>query len=294
MSIIKDFLKKLVGTTEKEDIINSLGTDIKALRDYIEICKENSVWMSSIPEPAPEVKPLLDKFYSRLKLRRGKDIFGDSVLLLENAIANAERMVNFVTEEFMDSSVSENLSAKKVLALKFTDSLSYVTNFYPDLIDVIVSHQLKQFGAGSETLVTKATFKRVDSELRVLSEKLAFIGTTPREFESSFKKLADVAITESNESLVSNNLSKAFQGMQIMGFNYSPILFIRRRIEDLRMWNHDRIKNNVQYLKLRTLQIENQLAQSPDPALEKELEIIKNRIDKLSYKISEFEDSVNR
>ena len=66
-----------------------------------------------------------------------------------------------------------------------------------------------------------------------------------------------------------------------MGFRYSPIFFLAKISADYQINKYKERKDKIKYLQLRLVYLENENKSLPDPKLEKEIEFIKNRIDKL-------------
>lgn len=117
----------------------------------------------------------------------------------------------------------------------------------------------------------------------------------------AFKKVLDdatnVTITDANNVLLHDDLTIGMKNTlattKTANFNQNPIMWIRSAFMGLFMETYNELDDKKRYLELSLRQLQNEQRNNKDPALDREMEMVKDRIRAAEYKMKKIMETSN-
>ena len=278
MGIVSTFFNKIKALLSKKDIEFSISNAHDIIDELKPLITQYALFYKENKPKNQDIKFIIDSFYKSFigKIGYGKNIFEDIASYLENLEKNIEVIGEYIEKQMTDKSVGSALSLKKGFCVAFINNTEFCLDYLQKLLDYYADREL-----GSSSSISKADVAFIESNIKRFTSIFGDLTKPTDKFEKEFSKLVDVVITEDNEGLVVTENKSEFNINSFMGFRYSPLFFLGRIAANYQVDKYKARKEKIKYLQLRLMHLENEARQTPDPRLEKEIELLKNRIDKL-------------
>ena len=297
MNII-NFIRGLLPRFDKSRVMEELRVTISELEQTV--IPSYSAAADYFKQNKLKSKNNLDRsalFYRNCDVSGGKQatFIGDIARRLEFIKANAEYVLESLEKTLEHDVLSSALNAQKALLIRAASDISFVSRYSLDLLTVIYSTEAterNQDVVGSVgVLLNQVT--RVDQRLIQFARILSDYGIPLAKFEKLIGSVPEVII---NDSTI-DSLKGLYQGKQIdpmsnvgvSNFQGSPILWIKMNIAEWQAHRYKVNKEKKKGLELRLLHLKELQKGQNNPRLEKEIEYIQERVEKMSYEMNEME-----
>lgn len=286
MGIISDFFKRIKALISKKDLEFTISNAHDVLDELKVLVDQYAIFFKENKTSNSDVKYIIDNFYKTYgnKISTSKNIFEDIAKGLSSLEKNIEVVGEYIEENMTDNSIGSSLSAKKGFCIAYVNNTEFALDYIQHLLDYYVDKEVK----GSNNL-TKAEITLVENNIKRFATIFTDLCKPTDKFEKNFQSLTDVVIDSLNEDLYISENKTDFNIKAFMGFKYSPVFFIARLMANYEVDKYKARKDKIKYLQLRLMYLENENKNNSDPKLEKEIELIKNRIDRLESKNYEVE-----
>ena len=236
-------------------------------------------------------------FYRNCDVSGGKQatFIGDIARRLEFIKANAEYVLESLEKTLEHDVLSGALNAQKALLIRAASDISFVSRYSLDLLTVVYSMEATERNQDvvDSVGVLPNEVTRVDQRLIQFARILSDYGIPLAKFEKLIGSVPEVII---NDSTI-DSLKGLYQGKQIdpmsnvgvSNFQGSPILWIKMNIAEWQAHRYKVNKEKKKGLELRLLHLKELQKGQNNPRLEKEIEYIQERVDKMSYEMNEME-----
>jgi hypothetical protein len=278
MGIVSTFFNKIKALLSKKDIEFSISNAHDIIDELKLLITQYALFYKENKPKNQDIKFIIDSFYKSFvgKIGYGKNIFEDIASHLENLEKNIEVIGEYIEKQMTDKSVGSALSLKKGFCVAFINNTEFCLDYLQKFLDYYADREL-----GSSSSISKADVAFIEGNIKRFTLIFGDLTKPTDKFEKEFSKLVDVVITEDNEGLIVTENKSEFNINSFMGFRYSPLFFLGRIAANYQVDKYKARKEKIKYLQLRLMHLENEARQTPDPRLEKEIELLKNRIDKL-------------
>ncbi len=286
MGIISDFFKKIKALVSKKDLEFTISNAHDVLDELKVLVDQYAIFYKENKASNSDTKFIVDNFYKTYgnKISNSKNIFEDIEKAMSELEKNIEVVGDYIEKNLSDNSVGSSLSAKKGFCIAYVNNTEFALDYIQHLLDYYVDREVKNSNS-----LTKAEISLVEDNIKRFANILTDLGKPNEKFIKEFNKLVDVVIDSINEDLYVSENKTDFNMRTFMGFRYSPVFFIGKILGNYEVDKYKARKDKVKYLQLRLMYLENENKQNNDPKLEKEIELIKNRIDRLESKNHEVE-----
>lgn len=292
------YLKSILPFFKKEVLLEDLRVSRSELSQaVIPSYKQAAEFFKNKPFKSAQAKALNTLFFNGYSERSGR---GNLVVEIEGRLqAFAQNMdtVQEMSEDLLAADIlADGLSAKKAILVRAADYMGVMVDFMLDLLAVVYYHESieKLDGNAQETLaINKFTMDKVEKCAADFGRLLQVYGQDNTGFLDALKNVPDVVVnSKTSETIVSvyredkldpvgAPLTNNFQG--------SPIYAWRLRQAERQAARYKLNKDKKKMLELRLLYLKGLLEEKPDPAIEKEIEYLQSRIEKLEYEIKQQE-----
>lgn len=244
-----------------------------------------------------EVKKLEADFYKRARVKvKSPNFIGDIRNFLQNALSNLEVTAAQVAEVMERDVLNEGLTARKAHLLRSAEVFAFMSRFAPDFLNYITVLEAKAYKATEISDISPAKVKyivgRIDKFFSLMNE----YGMDPKTFKNSLTKIPEVGITSGNTDSIKGVFKPEeidpFSSSLISNFVGSPIYHIRLAIAEWQANRYKAAQDKKKMLELRLLYLKSMETEESNPQLEKEINYINGRIEKVDRYLQEVEESV--
>lgn len=285
MGIVYDFFTKIKALVSKKDVEFTISNARDILDELKPLYQQYADFFSDHKPKDPDIKYVVESFYKAYEGKTGshRNIFEDIVIGMENIEKNLEVVGDYIEHQFTDNSVGTALSLKKGVCVAFINNVEYCLDFMQTLADYYVDKEAMASLAEQEgnSSLTSAKNELIEKDIKRFAGLFSEVAKAKDKFEKDFAKLVDVQVTKDNEMLMVSENKSGINIQRTMGFHHSPVFFIAKLMANYTVDKYKERKEKIKYLQLRLMQLEAESKGSGDPALEKEIELLRNRIEKL-------------
>lgn len=211
---------------------------------------------------------------------------------------NTDYVLSLAEELYERDIINEGLTAKKAVLLRAASSLSFVSRFSVDLLNLLYVNEAIQANAAVEDSMqlSPAVIKHVNENIGNFARLLSDYGIPNKKFSNIVLEIPEVIISSKTADAVKGLYKEQdidpFTNVFKSGFTGSPIYHVRMVVAE---WQSNRYKANKdkkKMLELRLLHLKMLNDNKNDPKLEQEINYIQGRVDRINRYLSEVEDSL--
>lgn len=301
MKIIQ-FVKGLLPHFEKSKVIEDLRISIGEL-DSIVVDNYNqaSEHFRTNRLKSDNNKDLSDAFYKNFDLQKGSkqaSFVGDISKRAAFIKKNAEYVLESVEELFERDIIAEGLTVRKALLIRAAESVSFISKFSVDLLNLVYVNEAIESNAELEESLklAPATVKLVNNNITKFARLLSDYGIPNDSFKKLIQELPEVVINSKTANSVMGLYNEKdidpFANSYVVGFTGNPIYHIRLLVAEWQASRYKANKDKKKMLELRLLHLTLVQDKKNDPKLEQEIAYIQSRIDKTERYLREVEESI--
>lgn len=300
---IFEYIKKLLPSISKDRISEDLRLTIAVLENQcIPTYQEASNYFKTEKLKSKEVINLINDFNRALEsngVSKQINMISEISLRLgfirDNAIYVQEQLENVFEKDIL----SEGLTIKQTHFIRAAEVFYFISKYSLDVLKYIYHKEAELLNPNiNENIeLSKMNIKLVEKNLTIFTTLISNYGIPNEKFRKIITEIPDVIINSKTYNSVAGIYSKEketdpFTRGMISNFNYNPIYHLRMIVAE---WQNDNYKANQEKkkeLELRLLYLQSVKEKQISPSLEKEISITQQRVDKLDFKIHEYEEDL--
>lgn len=301
MNILK-FVKSLVPRLEQNNVLEDINITIKEIEsNSIPSYRQAAEHFKLSKLKSSQANKLSNDFYSKIdskKIPKQANFVAEILKRLENLQENATYVREQLQIKLEQDTINEGITAEKAILIRAADGMSFLSNYSMDLLSAIYTHESRVTNEDlqEDVYISPATQKYVDNNIHRFAAILHVYGMNINDFKKNIQNVPAVILSSRNESAIAGSYREKdldpFTSPYIVGFTYNPIYHIRLVIAE---WQASRYKVNkdkkkVLELKLMHLKLRNEGKE--DAKLEREIEYVQSRIDKIDKYLKSVEDDL--
>jgi hypothetical protein len=293
MDILK-YLKSLLPKLSRNTVTDNLRLVSEELNDTtIPLFDSANVDFSNFDFKSKEVVRLLPTFNSLVNKRKGNIITTIDTILKDVSKLSALLLTN-IENDFEETIASTGLTCSKAQKLQLTEGIDFVTRYSRKLLNYIIIAETSKYDQGNtiENRLSKVQREYVTkffSNYCILMNGFAKGGP---EVLKIFNSIPNITVTPENiESYKATHGRYSLDPLQF-GFipvSLNPFYHIGMSIAEYQTNRYDEKKEERDLIKLRLINLKNQMNSTPNPKLEQEIEYYEERVQKLELKIEDME-----
>jgi hypothetical protein len=303
MKIIQ-FVKGLLPHFEKSKVIEDLRITIGELDSIVlDNYSQASDHFRTNKIKSDKNKDLSDAFYQNFDLQRGSkqpSFVADVNKRMIFIKKNAEYILESVEALFERDIIAEGLTVRKALLLRAAESVSFVSRFSIDLLNLVyVNEAIEVNGLVEESLqLPPVTVKLVNNNITKFAKLISDYGLPNEDFKKLIQELPEIVINSKTANSVIGLYNEKdidpFSNSYVVGFTGNPIYHIRLMVAEWQASRYKANKDKKKMLELRLLHLRLLQDKKNDPKLEQEINYIQSRIDKIGRYLNEVEESIEQ
>ena len=221
-----------------------------------------------------------------------------------NELATIEKNLEYVSQEFTktsgDTVVSESLNYHKGNLVQFVEFSTFYVRYATKLLTYIYTIEAEEAiyktDPQYETKLVPFDIKYIEGHALDFASVHKVVTTDTAKLAKVLSEIPDINIHESDDKVMNSIHGGKLDPMAmrlIITAEWNPFLWLGRRWAEYQHTWYTEAKDELRYLMLRRLQLEKARQGKQDAKLERDIDTIKSRIDKLNSKINEYETEIN-
>jgi len=294
---LTNYIKRLKPVTEKSDLQNAVANTISELDSKtIPLLTTAAAAYKTIELKSPEAINLTNKYRFAFKLNKNEAIFAHMLTALNEASKN----INFVAEKIEqlapETISSLNIDARVATCMQLVETCSWVARYARKFVEYITILETDSSGLYSNyknEQITKGEIKFIEERYSFFLSSLEFISEKDFKFKKKFDEIP--AVTMSNDNKADTLFSKAKMDPFRLGFipvKYNPFFIIGKWIAEYEVDRYKEAQEDLIRTKNRIYLLEQAQKGNTDPRVEKEIELLRIKAEKLTYRINKTEESI--
>lgn len=296
-----EFIKKLLPRIQKVDILE----DIRITKSEIDKIltpsyNQAAIYFKTNKPKSKEYEYLANIFFTNINAKLTKRAI-NIVSQINEALPNISKNISYlesVIEEQMEKDVIRDaISARKSLLIKNVSELAMISRFAIDLLDYIyIKETDNKFSESNEITPEKENIIR--NQIGVFARLIVQYSLKPEDYKEIVNSFVDIILNGKNNLIskkVYENTSRdnpffTVTPEAVSYFTYSPIYHIRLYIANWQVTRYKANEDKKRMLELRLLNLQSNSDNSSDPKIEKEIEYLQNRIERLESELRKMEE----
>lgn len=304
MNKLVTFLKSIPSMINKYDVEADLGNSLDLLDDVIGMYKSTSEITATGDFNVPENKKYISNFYKRIRKTPPKGVnltvndsfLIDMVKILTNIRENGEAIKLHLRNYKTNTISPTSMSIEQATILRAVPHYHYISRYAASLINLFTARGIKIISK-VDTNIPKKIVDDIDSGIDTFVALLSGYGRDNTIFAKALDTLPGEILSTDGNAHVDNFVSEFSYDLVpgvVNGFIGSPIYTVRSIIAT---WQADRYHEAVDTRTLYQLRLNYMKSLTEDPnnidsSIEEEIEILQNKVTKLTAKIDKMEKSI--
>lgn len=241
-----------------------------------------------------EVKRLLPTFNAIVRKRSG-NIITTTYDVLKNISVMTTKMRDQVNKTFEDKTANSALTYKKAQYLLFLDAVKFYSSYVREFLNYVIIAETGNTDSGNQIKksLTDAQRSVVESFYTNYCQLTNAFTLEAANVIRLLEDVPDIIIVPDNIPLVEAAHGK--RKVDPLGFNFisadkNPFYSFQLSSALADHQKYQKALEERELLRLRLLGLQRNLDGTPDPAVEKEIDVYQDRIQKLDYQIKKEED----
>lgn len=299
---ITDFVKSLLPSLQKNQITEDLRITLSELEEIVTPSYRFATeYLKTSKIKSDKNKEIASQFYRNFDLQgssKQPSYVGEINRRIEFVKENVVYLRGLVEKDFDELTVSEGMTAKKVVVVRAVSALSFISRFSTDLLNYMYVQEAIAVNAElDESLqLSPAALKHVERNIGHFASLLSDFGIPNKDFSKILLTLPEVVVSSRTDQalkgMYSDQQLDPFKSSYIQGFTGNPIYHMRMVVAE---WQSNRYKSNKdkkKTLELRLLHLKLQNEGKDDPKIEQEINYVQGRVDKIERYLKDVEESL--
>jgi hypothetical protein len=297
---IAKFIKKLLPRIERSTVSDDLRTTEKELIKIVLPAWSAAETHFKISKPMSDDFKTFQGIFARTFTYNGASksmtFIGDIEHRLKNLHGNVVYIQSILDTVVDKDIISSGMTVRAAYVIRSAANMSMVSRYLLSLLNYI--YTVEAMARNQELYeglsLSRAEMNYVESNFQRFVKLFAQYAVDPKDFEKTCLNMPEVFVNDKTRDMVASlvGVNDPMESAGLSGFVGSAIYAIRLPIAQ---WQNDRYeaaKSKKQQLELRLLYLQMQSKQKHDPAIEKEIAVVQDRIDGLEYKLRKTEEDL--
>lgn len=299
-----DFFKSLLPSFEKKKLLEScdlveqnvINVLLPIIQTTLNITDEYGVKINTAPM-AVKFQKEVQRFASKVKFlpvhtRNYATILNE---VMQRMMKKEEYLRMYIKQNFSNIVVRQGLTFQHHQVIRLIDLMNYYVNYAITMTHQIIYEDINAAALAGPKPLLDVQIKELNANFLTFVRLTEIFAMDEQNFEQIVQETADIVIEEAvgtdalaiNGDLNTDPLRVGF--MPVVG---TAILLVRNQILVYQIKKYERNKLVKQCLELRLLSLRQQQEDGdPDPQIQRSIEALVGRIQKLDYEIDKFEQS---
>lgn len=291
MATLFDYLKSLLPKFGKDKVAELARQTQNELTSFvIPSYIEAEKGLGARAFKAPKILELTNILKRNVKVDKPNDnIISIIRKKLEQISKNNQIIESHIVESLEDDVVIAGVTILKVNLLRLIETTNFVARYSSKLLNYIYILETAAVGGDMRYIqdsLSKGEIIWLEERFLDYAVALGILSRTDREISSILNSLPEAIVEDSSSNAALATIGETkfdpFGFRRLSGFTYSPIFHFRLIAANYQANKYKEQKELKTVLQLRLLNLKNSQTGTPNPKLEREIEYVQRRIDRIS------------
>lgn len=299
---ILNFVKKLLPRIERSTVAEDLRTTEKELskvalpawkaaRDYFKISKIQS-------DDVKGMQVRFQQYFNYQRANKGINFISDIEARLEFLLKNCQELQVVVDTTLEKDIITQGVTLRSAYLIRSAANISLVSRYLLSLLNYIymaeTRHRDNELSPSLE--ISKAEVRYVEDNFIRFVKLFSEYTQDPEQFKKKISELPEIYVNDRTKDMIKSMMDThevdPLEPSGLAGFIGNPIYAIRLQIAQWQNERYESAKAKKQQLELRLIYIQSREKGRNDPTIEREIEILQNRIERYDAYIHETEEKL--
>jgi hypothetical protein len=287
-----DFMKSISPSINKKDVMQTVALTTQSLKEHTlpavkaaeglfkgqKFKSDGAKSIESTIKRAVESKPLFEVIHARL----------------QNALLLLDKIESYSKRVFSEHETNLGFTYAKATCLRLAQAAELSSLYTRRLINYIYWLEAEAIGAEGIAGPKPTEIAWLNDNLNNFITALNALDKKPEVFETQLNQLPDAIVSAQSEAAFAGTLGAAKMdpfNLRALSVRWNPFYLVGMLVSE---WQSDRYKSaqeEAKLLEFRLLQIEKLRDKTQDAKLDREIEVLQDRVTGLHAKISKMETS---
>jgi len=292
---IKSFLKSLVPSFEKDDVMEDIRVTRVELKDITHPAYVNGLQvLKTWKFKSPQIVDRAEIFDRQVKFGSG-----NMIAVIEKgipvALENLENVEDMIQRIYNENVASAGMTYMKAQLLQFVECVSFVSKYARKLLNYVYIYELAEYDTADtkvEDSLTPAEKEWIERNFVTFCTAFNVVVGHPNEIKKNLGDIPDIVVTPDNvdtlpETVGMNKVDPL--SMRFIPVWLNPVYHIGMRVAEWQAKRYKSAKEELTLLQLRKLNLQRVSEGKPDAKVQKEIKYLEDRINGLNFDIAEME-----
>lgn len=291
------FLKSLLPGFEKDRVLEDIRLTHTELKDITIPAYETSIAILKTKDLKSKEVTDFEKVFRRNNPGFGKELFEGLLEGLQVAESNMDVVESLIQKTYNEDVAAGGLTYLKANLLQYVEVVGFVSKFARKFLFYTFVMEAANYEANSLKMtesLSRAEIQWIEENFLNFAQAFKIVSTPKAKLAKQFSEIPDIVVTGENEDTLMRT-----QGAKIDPFQMrfiptwlNVIYHVRIHVAEWQVERYNAAKEELKIIQLRKLHLERMRDNKPDARIEKEIEYLESRAQKLNHKIAQMEDSV--
>jgi len=293
---LSNYVKKLKPVTEKYELLSSLDQAVGELNNKtIPIVSTTAAALKTIEFKSKEAKILADKYRFAFKVNKNESIFSHLLQRLNEVNKNMLFIKSKIDQITTETISSLQIDARTATCMQMVESCSYIARYARKFIEYISILETDASGLYidyKKNNITSGEIKFIENRLAFFLNALEQVSEVDYKFKKKFEEIPNVVLGNDDKAvstLFSKNKLDPYR-MNFIPVKLNPFFLIGKWYVEYQANRHKEAQEDLIRIKNRIYLLEQANKGHSDPKIEKEIELLSNKAEKLTYQINKTEE----
>lgn len=256
-------------------------------------------YKQAVPVMAVTQSPKVAQMQGTFRTVKGADKSKPLVAAILQKLEELKPVVDYieriVEDDFEVDVIVAGITLQKATILRMLELTTFISTFSLRLLNYIYILESEARGTPGYTAnnTNPREMKLLESHIFDFSLALHALARPEAQIDRTLKSVPDLLVNERGQAaLAAVTTDDPLQIFQVQGFTYNPIYHIGLMVATWSGERYKRSKDLKSVLELRLLRLKRAKEDSQDPGLDREIEVVQSRIDRLTDSLNKVEESV--
>lgn len=294
---IKKYVGTLKGVIEKDDVLSALETVNQDLGMKVLPILSTTNSAIKVNKFTSEFAIGYDGHYRSAMSGVKGNLFSDLETRLGAVQTNLRHVRSLIEKTVPDTVSSSAIDYRSAVLMQLVDNASFLMRFIRRFTEAVVIHETQVTGiydTYSKDNLNKGEEGWIQSRFPSFLSTLTALSMDEKQFLKKYEDIPNVKVDQHSDT-DHQLFGKSKMDPFMLGFiplAINPFFIVGRWIVEFQAWRYKEAQEDLARIQKRILLLEEANAGKGNPKLEKELEILRDKAETITYKINKAEEDL--
>lgn len=299
ISFIQNFLGSLLPKFGKDRLQEDLRVTVGTIENTVLPCYKNALSTFSGNFDS-DVLAAMDKEFGKIvKSKRSTSLVKTIHDGMEDCLEFLKGIDKTLDTQFDETIVAESLSALKANTIQCLETASFISTYSLKFLNFIYVHETAAVKNDQDIIrqeLSAGDLNYIMNNFQAFAKGFSIIAVNSKTIEKTLSGIPDVVVNSDNAQAMGAMLSDSkldpMGFSAVVGFTKSPVYRLRMIVAEIQVKRYNQNKELKAILECRQLYLDSIKNDSDNPVVQKEINIIRSRLDRVNADIRHFEESI--